>query len=112
MGSGAFDVNHDVAWTWPLLGIPDPASGAALEMSGPENTALSVYHRGKAALKTAMKAASEGTPSQSQGSGASGSGAAPDSGAALTNQIQQISKSEIKNIKLGKSGGKGKDQEK
>ena len=67
MAGAALNPNHEVDWNWPLLGIPDPAGETMLDMAGPENAALSVYHREKAVLQTAMRGAEQGQNGKASG---------------------------------------------
>jgi len=58
------DPQHDLAWAWPLLGIPDPDGRPRTHMAPAEAQALAAFHRDEAALVSARKALDLSTSGQ------------------------------------------------
>ena len=51
--SAAKDPNHDMMWTFPILGIPDPdAPQPETGWAAPEQSALAAYHKERHTMET------------------------------------------------------------
>ena len=106
--TAARDPNHDMAYGWPILGLPDPAGPRRAQWAPAETAALAAYHREAAALLQIQKSATSGAASSSAGAAAS----APDgaSGAAAQDLAKQI-KAAVKDALKGKGKGKQKGKD-
>ena len=102
----AKDPNHDMAWSYPLLGVKDPfAPRAKTKWSAMEQSALALYHKEEHALDQVRKM--YGSHAATAGTGASASGGSGSSGSqTIDQQIKAAVNAELK--KRGKDGQKGR----
>ena len=79
MEATARDPNHEMQWSWPLLGITDPAGRKRPNWAPGEAAALVAFHRDEAALEDSKKrltsAGSRDTPFAGAGTGGEASDA-------------------------------------
>jgi len=93
--------DHDLAWGWPLLGVPDPGGAAEPTWPVASTAAVSAFHRERVALEEARKKAA--------GSGRGGAaGASSSSGAATPGALAAMLKAAVKEELRG--GGKSPDK--
>ena len=78
MEATARDPHHEMQWSWPLLGITDPAGRKRPNWAPGEAAALVAYHRDEAALEDSKKKLTSASGRDAPWSGAGAGGDASD----------------------------------
>ena len=97
--------SHDLGWSWPLLGIPDPGAAEPTASFAPvETSAVSKFHREQHALRQAKKGLGNEGSGGGGGSSSDGSKASIDPGV-----LKQMVKAELAAQNKGKGGAPSED---